>query len=260
MCLPQVLDAYTNAGIRHIELGSCHSYIEDIDELLKRYPDVEFVIHNYFPPPRDSFMMNLAAQDKIIRQQSLNICRRAIELCSYIGAEFYSFHPGFRIAGALGRDFSLSGKTIPYEEAFRNFTRSLDEILSYAREHKIKVALENLEHKNDAYMMTRPSEFTSVLEMFPELFLLLDLGHLKIASRRLCFTMEEFISCVHGRVIGVHVHENDSRSDLHLDPSKSELLEHISRINCDNIILESKNMTMTEIIRCVDSLWSRFAS
>ncbi|HOK58250.1 MAG TPA: sugar phosphate isomerase/epimerase family protein [Methanothrix sp.] len=258
--LPEVLETYTNAGIRDVEIGSSHSYIEDVDELLKRYSHAKFVIHNYFPPPKDPFMMNLAAQDENIRQRSLDVCRRAIELCSRIGAEFYSFHPGFRVAGTLDMNFSLSGRIIPYEDAFRNFTRSLEKIVSYSREHGIKVAVENLEHKNDAYMMTGPDEFTRVLEMFPEVFVLLDLGHLKIASRMLCFTVEEFISRVRGSVIGIHVHDNDGRSDLHIDPSKSELLEYISKISCSNIILESRNMSMAEILRCLKVLRSRCTS
>lgn len=255
--LSNVLDTYTNAGIRDIEIGSSHNYIEDADELLKRYPDAKFVIHNYFPPPKDPFMMNLAAQDEDIRQRSLDVCRRAIELCSRRGTEFYSFHPGFRVTGALDMDFSLSGKIVPYEDAFRNFTRSLEKIISYAREHRIKVAVENLEHKNNAYMMTRPDEFARVLEVFPEVFVLLDLGHLKIASRRLCFTIEEFISCVQGSVVGMHVHDNDGRSDLHMDPSRSDLLEYISQIDFDNIILESRNMGIGEIVRCLNALRSR---
>lgn len=256
--LPTVLDTYMKAGIRNIEVGSTHNHIEDVTELLNqyrnRYRDVKFVIHNYFPPPREPFVMNLAAQDENIRLRSLEVCRNAIELCSHIDAEFYSFHPGFRVVGTLGSDFGLSSTTVPYEVAFRSFTRSLEEIVSYARESGINVAVENLEHKNDAYIMTRPEELTRILEIFPELFVLVDLGHLKIASRRLCFKIEEFISCVHDRVIGIHLHDNDGKSDLHLMPLNSELLKYISQLECENIILESRNMDMTAVVSCLNAL------
>jgi sugar phosphate isomerase/epimerase len=98
---------------------------------------------------------------------------------------------------------------VPYEEAYEAFSRSLEEILSFAREHGIGIAVENLEHKNDAYMMIRPEEFSRLQENFPELGVLLDLGHLKIASRRLGFRIEDFIYCVKDRVSGIHLHEND---------------------------------------------------
>ena len=109
---------------------------------------------------------------------------------------------------------------MPYEEAYEAFSRSLEEILSFARERGIEIAVENLEHKNDAYMMTRPEEFSRLQEDSPELGVLLDLGHLKIASRRLVFKIEDFIYCVKDSVSGIHLHENDGLSDQHLDHFK----------------------------------------
>ncbi len=44
--------------------------------------------------------------------------------------------------------------------------------------------------------------------------MLLDLGHLKIASRRLDFEARDLLEAVKGRVLAVHIHENDGITPL----------------------------------------------
>lgn len=75
-------------------------------------------------------------------------------------------------------------------------------------------------------MMTQPKDFEEMLDLFPDFGVLLDLGHLKIASRRLGFKMNDFIDVVKENVFGVHVHENDGKDDLHLEPMESEMVEN----------------------------------
>jgi len=252
--LAHVLDLYGRAGIKNIELGSSHEHIKDVHSLLSQYRGMDFTVHNYFPPARDPFIMNIAAQDNIIRDRSLEVCRAAIDLCSYLGASIYSFHPGFRVHGTLDGSFDLYGSVVPYEKAFEVLAESIESILSYAREHRVAVAIENLEHRNDAYMMTGPREFEELLDVFPELHVLLDLGHLKIASRRLGFTVDDFISCVREHVVGIHLHENDGVSDLHLEPLKSDMLKCLPQLSCPNIILECRNSSLGNIVRNLRAL------
>jgi sugar phosphate isomerase/epimerase len=246
--LSRVLDLYKRWGIESIELASTHSYLENVEGLLSQYPDKRFLIHNYFPPSIEPFMMNLAAQDEGVRSQSVAICKRAIGLCSRLGYPLYSFHPGFRVAGTLNWNFGLSEPLVPYEVAYEAFSSCLEEVISYAVECRVGVAVENLEHKNDAYMMTRPEEFSRLMENYPELGVLLDLGHLKIASRKLGFEIEDFICCVGDKVAGIHLHENDGASDQHLEPANSEMLGCLDYVSCKRIILECRNMNMDRII------------
>jgi sugar phosphate isomerase/epimerase len=246
--LSRVLDIYEKWGIKSIELGSCHSYMENVEGLLSQYPDKRFLIHNYFPPAREPFMMNLAAQDEKVRSQSIAVCKRAIGLCSRLGYPLYSFHPGFRVVGTLDENFGLSQPVVPYEVAYEAFSSSLDEVLSYAGECGIGVAVENLEHKNDAYMMTQPEEFSRLKENYPEVGVLLDLGHLKIASRKLGFEIEDFVNCVKDNIVGIHLHENDGASDRHLEPVNSEMLGCLDEVVCRRITLECRNLNMDRII------------
>lgn len=258
MDLSRVMDLYEKWGIKNIELGSCHSYLENVEGLLNRYSDKQFLIHNYFPPAKEPFTMNLAAQDEKLRIRSIAVCKRAIDLCSLLNCPLYSFHPGFRVYDTLEENFNLAQPIVPYEEAYEAFSRSLEEILSFARERGIGIAVENLEHKNDAYMMTRPEEFSRLQENFPELGVLLDLGHLKIASRRLGFKIEDFIYCVKDRVSGIHLHENDGLSDQHLDHLSGETLSYLDQIESERITLECRNLSMEQIIlnlRALDRIY-----
>ena len=52
-----VLTEYEKAGFENIELGSVHEYF-DIS-LLKNF-NFNYIIHNYFPPPKEEFNLNFA--------------------------------------------------------------------------------------------------------------------------------------------------------------------------------------------------------
>jgi len=253
--LSEILFLYKKAGITNIELGSNHDYVEGIDALLNNYRECNFIIHNFFPPQKVPFILNLASGNKNIRNKSVEMCKKAIAICGRSNIPLYSFHPGFRVKDTLGLDFSVKGPLIPYEMAFKNFIKSIDEILCYAKNVKVSVALENLEHRHDAYLMTKPDEFENFLAIFPEFYVLLDLGHLKIASLKLGFGVTDFIKSVKDNVIAVHIHENNGRVDNHLRPNRSKFIyDNIKYINCPNLILESRNLDITELMKELSEL------
>jgi sugar phosphate isomerase/epimerase len=247
--LREILEIYETHGIRNVELSGGLDYIDDVERILGRHSHFNFTIHNYFPPVREPFIINLAAGDAPIRERSVAVCKRAIDLCNRFGCRLYSFHPGFRVEGTLGLDFDIAGeKLVSYEAAFEKFTRSIEDILAHARSRGVKIALENLEHKNEAYMMTRPEEFAHFQEIFPEVGVLLDLGHLKIASHRLGFMANDFIRMVRDKVLEVHIHENDAETDLHLEPLKSDLLRLLEDVDCETVVLECHSPSMERIV------------
>jgi sugar phosphate isomerase/epimerase len=193
--------------------------------------------------------MNLAAQDEPIRERSMAVCKRAIDLCHKFGGRLYSFHPGFRVEETLGFNFEMNGKDlVSYDAAFGKFARSTEDILAYAKSRGVKIALENLEHKNEAYMMTRPEEFAHFQEIFPEVGVLLDLGHLKIASNRLGFKVNDFLRTVKDSIREVHIHENDGEKDLHREPLKGDLMGLLEIVDCETVVLECRNLNMERII------------
>ena len=258
--LQEILSVYSSHGIENVELSGGLDYIEDVAAVLKQYSHLSFVIHNYFPPAKVPFIMNLAAQDEGVRMRSVGMAKRAVELCHYYGLGMYSFHPGFRQEESLELGFELSSfRVVPYKRAFRAFCRSVEESLEGSRRLGVDLAVENLEHKNRAYMMTRPEEFLRFQEIFPEVGVLLDLGHLKIASRRLGFKATDFLRAVQDNVLEVHIHENDGRVDLHREPLKSDLMGLLETIDCETIVLECRNLNMERILLNLRALEKVFA-
>ena len=90
----RVLNEYEKAGIENVELGSVHKYFE-LKEIRKF--NFNFLIHNYFPPPKIPFNFNLASSNKEIKEKSYNLAIQAIDLCAEIESPLYTFHAGFTV-------------------------------------------------------------------------------------------------------------------------------------------------------------------
>ena len=247
--LREILEIYSAHDIENVELSSGLDYLDDVKGILQKHSNLNLTIHNYFPSAREPFIMNLAAQDEPIREKSMAVCKRAIALCSQFGGRLYSFHPGFRVQETLDLNFEIRGKDlVSYDVAFGKFTRSIEDILAYAKSRGVKIALENLEHKNEAYMMTRPEEFAHFQEIFPEVGVLLDLGHLKIASSRLGFKVDDFLRTVKDSIQEVHIHENDGEQDLHSEPLNGDLMGLLKIVDCETVVLECRNLNIERIL------------
>jgi len=253
--LREILEIYRVNGIRNVELSGGLDCMDDAGGVLDDYRNFDFLIHNYFPPAKEPFILNLAAQDHEIREKSVALCKRSINLCRRIGCKIYTFHPGFRVERTLGPNFDMVGsKLVSYDLAFSNFMKSIEDMSAYAKGRGIKIAVENLEHRNEAYMMTRPHEFANFHEIFPEVGVLLDLGHLKIASKRCGFEVDEFIRAIQDNIVEIHIHENDGEWDLHKEPLAGSLMEYLRTIDCNIIVLESRNLNLNGIILNLDAL------
>ena len=82
------------ANISKIELGSNHVYERDFEKIIKKYK-FDYIVHNYFPIPKKSFVVNIASLDKKIRTLSLKHVKNSILFCKKTEAKLYTFHPGF---------------------------------------------------------------------------------------------------------------------------------------------------------------------
>lgn len=221
----QVLDAYAAAGLKNVELGATLSYRDGLEPgLFKRY-GFNFIIHNYFPPPRERVVVNLASQDADVLRRSRQQCKASVDFCRALDVDFFSVHAGFRIEPDDNFNFDLSGPVAPYEPSFDTFVASVKEIDAYAQAKGVRIAIENhgmperdlSRGRNLAYMMCEAWEFERLWSAVPSanVGMLLDLGHLQVAAGSLGFDKEDFIDRVKGKVFSLHVHENNGRVDEH---------------------------------------------
>ena len=75
-------------GFTNIELSGGTEYYDNFENdliNLKKEFDLNYLIHNYFPPPLEHFVLNLASTDKDIYEKSLSHYKRAIQ---FLAEEF----------------------------------------------------------------------------------------------------------------------------------------------------------------------------
>lgn len=260
-----VLRKYKDEGIKNIELGSTHIYEKNIENYIENYLsdlNCNFIIHNYFPPPQKEFVMNLASANKEILDLSIKQVKKAIDLCNKLGSPLYTLHAGFRInlrPKELGKKIEAD-EIIRYNVAFNIFVNSLKEILNYTTDKNVKVAIElnvpsgfNIVNGKNKFLLL--CEYWEIENLFKKinslnLGLLLDLGHLKVASHWLKFNKDWFVDKVANKVFEIHIHENNGRQDLHLNiDENSWCLDVINKKIFRNtpICLEAHNLTIRDI-------------
>jgi sugar phosphate isomerase/epimerase len=225
--LEQLLDGFTQNGIDRIELG--HSPRLDglvLPHGLDRF-HAQFLIHNYFPAPKEAFVLNLASQDSGILQRSREFCIQAMKLSVALNAPFYSLHCGFLAdfdPASIGRKL-LYSDSYSYERGYSTFAESLALLLAGARSSGLRLLVEpnvveplNLvDGRNTLLMMAEPRELARLLADFSDgtLGVLLDVGHLKVTAATLGFGIREFVSVVAPAIGAFHLHDNDGTADQH---------------------------------------------
>lgn len=219
------LNAYERAGIDAVELGNCT--LDTLDGLEARLveQDASYVVHNYFPPPRDPFVLNLASPDEDVRRRSLEHVTAALDLAAAVGSSIYSVHAGFVCdpVGTAGGRFEIPTPSSPdaTPAALDRFTASIESALSHAALRQVRLLVENNvcvpEHRGKLLLQSA-DELETFLARFdsPSLGLLLDTGHLTVTATTLGFDADDFVDRVTPWIGAFHVHDNDGLADRHL--------------------------------------------
>ena len=175
--LEDKLEIFNRLSIEYVELGYSNDSTFDFSSLLSEYK-MNFIAHNYFPPPSEDFVINLSSSNPKILLQSINQIKRSIEFCSDCDINFFSFHSGFRVDPDLKFNFPRDNSIEPYEDAFNRFIFSLEEINTLAIEKKVQISIENnvlapynlIGNKNELLLMCEEWEFKRLFEQLTSKF------------------------------------------------------------------------------------------
>ena len=251
----RVLNEYEKADIENVELGSVHKYFE-INKIKKF--NFNFLIHNYFPPPKIPFNFNLASSNKEIREKSYNLAIEAIDLCAEIESPLYTFHAGFTIdPPELGTVFPKKGYT-ERNISIKTYVKSVEKILDFANSNGVKIAMEPnvvqkfnlINGKNEMCLFAEIDEINQLFNLIKnkKLGILLDLGHTAVTSHWLNFDKDEFVKKIKKKVFAIHISNNNGLADQHKSLTKD--CWHVTKLKNFKhvpIILETMNLTSEQI-------------
>lgn len=210
--------------IYNIELSGGLFESELITNLKSLSSKLNFQIHNYFPPPLEPFVFNLASQNKDISQRSFDHALNSIDIASDIGNGYYSFHAGFLLdleVKELGK--KVKKRTLnDRSEAVKIFIENINKLAKIAEQKGIKLLIENNvisernynEFKEDPFLMTQSEECIEVMKSVPNnVKMLVDLAHLKVSSNSLNFDAIDFLTKCDSWISAYHLSDNDGTTD-----------------------------------------------
>ena len=211
-------------GINSIELSGTLYHDEIISNLCKLKDKINFQIHNYFPPPKKPFVLNLASEDVEISKMTIEHIEHAIGCCQKLNSKFYSFHAGFLC------DIKVSelGKKVE-KKILQDRKKSIDlfiervlKISQKAKDAGVQIMIENnvlskknkIEFEGNPFLMCNSEECIKIINNTPDnVKLLLDVAHLKVSSNSLNFDPIEFIKKCNHIIGGYHLSDNNGMSD-----------------------------------------------
>ncbi|MCX2982114.1 hypothetical protein EYC98_14730 [Halieaceae bacterium IMCC14734] len=213
-----------SAGVKSIELSGCEYSETLLEDLRLLVPELEFQLHNYFPPPADPFVLNLGSLDKQVGERSIAHVEQAIQWCVELGTSRYSFHAGF----LLDPKVDELGRRIPArslfnrDESIEAFISRVSQLAEIAERAGVALMIENnvlsannaKEFASNPLLMCDPEESQNIMRRLPDsVTQLIDVAHLKVSANSLGFKPESMFDVCSERITGYHLSDNNGLED-----------------------------------------------
>ena len=255
--LKDLLSYCRQNGFYQLELGG------NLQEGNLNQPDFSFLIHNYFPAPKEPFVINLASTDEDISQKSLNHCFAAMSLCHSLEIPFYSVHAGF-LVNLRPNDLGAAQTHRPRIDratGLKNFTDAINQLLET---NTIDLLIENnvnsrenlVNGKNELYLLAEPEETLSFFKQInhPRLGLLVDLGHLNVSAEQLHFNKYQYLKKLAPWIKAFHLSANNGLEDQGLSFTNNEwFIEILKKFPAVPKIIEiNKQNKLADLLNCLN--------
>jgi sugar phosphate isomerase/epimerase len=231
-------------GFNAIELsGGTKPYKSMREDLktIKANEGIDLMLHNYFPPPSEDFVLNLASANDKVYQQSVEHCKRAIEISAELETGKFGFHAGFFIdikVEEIGKKLSPSDIT-DKNRAYDRFCEA-HTILTQIAGNDVQLYVENnvFSHSNNAsfkgfnpLMLTNCETYQELKERI-DFKLLLDVAHLKVSCQTLKKDFTTELQSLFNVSDYIHVSDNDGLHDTNnAIELKSSLYQELKQLN-----------------------------
>lgn len=267
------VETLAREGFYNIELTGgtlpYEDYVNDLLKIKKNDSRINYIVHNYFPPPREPFVVNLGSLSKEVINKSIALCKNAIEDAVKLESDRYSFHAGFYFdpniteLGAVLDNRTLADANISQAIFIENVMMLKD----YSSKYGVKLFIEN-NVVNIGSFLSFQKEIPAMLLNFDDYTklsneidfnLLLDVAHLKVSVNSLGLNFKDELSKLMEHSDYLHISDNSSLKDENKEITEgSELFDLLKSIDLTDKLMTLETYEDIEKIRSsynlIDSL------
>jgi sugar phosphate isomerase/epimerase len=213
-----------NAGFKNIELSGGTQYYEGfLDDLihLKKTAGINYLCHNYFPPPRKHFVLNLASLNDGIYEKTVTHLLSAIQLCKKLNIPKLGFHSGFLTdikSSEIGKKISISAlydrdkSKSRFIQGYKLLCKEAGDIDIYIENNVLSwYNYLNFGHQNP-FFLVKSSDYIELKKEI-DFKLLLDVAHLKVSCQTLELDLAEEMNFLCNESDYIHLSDNGGKED-----------------------------------------------
>jgi len=223
-----------NYGYKCIELSGGTAYYPDFeDDLLEQQKEfgLSYLLHNYFPPPIEHFVLNLASLDDDVYNKSIKHFKRALDLSQKLGATKYGIHAGFLIDPKVNELGQKIGHQKRYDSslALEQFANAYYELCSYAPDVDLHIENNVYSLPNKDRFGFNPFLFTDYqsyleLKQLIDFNVLLDWAHLKVSCNTLGLNLINELKTLAPIANYYHISDNNGVIDSNKTVEKNSFI------------------------------------
>lgn len=256
------IEELVSNGFHNIELSGGSKYYkgfeDDLFDLKNKY-GLNYILHNYFPPPKEEFILNLASLDDDIYAKSLEHCERAIALSKKLGLKKFGIHAGYFMDFSLKEIGTNIHKKILYEkeksigrfcEGFNSLKVKSGDVELYIENNVLSIDNAKEFQGRTPFMLTDFQSFLELKELI-DFKLLLDVAHLNVSAHSLNLNFIEQLDKMIVSADYLHLSDNNGLRDQNCCfQSNSEILKLLKDYNLNNKTLTTETYgNMADIVQ-----------
>ena len=237
-------------GFKNIELSGgtnlYEGYIDDLLELKDKY-NLKYLLHNYFPPPKEPFMLNIASLNNELFEKSIEHCLNALQVCKILGSRKYGIHAGFLIDFApseAGKKIQLkkvNDRAVAIDRLAQAWIKieeeAGNEIDLYIENNVLSKTNHDTYKGDNPFLLTDHKTYLELLEKV-DFKILLDLAHLKVSCHTLGLNFFDQSNELIKNTDYLHVSGNNGLSDQNYGiKNDSSIIEFLENKDLSNMTL-----------------------
>jgi sugar phosphate isomerase/epimerase len=213
--LTQALTQITKAGFSCVEIWADRVHLdprngaEDVKQIREVLHELDLSVCSMHLPCTG---IRIDSPDKWVNKTSIHLLKCALESCSYLGGKIAVMHPS-------SRESAFDEET--FERYRTDLEGSIEELVCYAKELSIRLALENVPSSGNRRFGSSMGDLKGLVEEIndPCLGLCLDTSHCLL--NRLDLSSE--VKRCAGHLLTIHASDGDCHGDRHWVPTKGTL-------------------------------------